>query len=172
MGELDDLLSQLKTEYTNPEEPQQDTPPPVVPSPSVTPKPIHPSVDHLLEQLKEEIEENKPQPTPPKKISSPSRFTPPIEPSLSQDLRLEYQEKDQIKAEHQQREIKENQRLEEQRLLKKREALKEKALIWLKQLNPKSDEGKWFEEFSYSYDSKVEAAMHYLEALRESGMNI
>lgn len=172
MDELEDLLSQLKTEYTNPEEPQRVTPPPVVPSPSVTSKPTHSSVDHLLSQLKGDIKENKPQPTPSKNISSQSRLTQPIEPSLFVDLRSEYQEKDQIAAERQQREIKENQRLEKQRLLKKREALKEKALIWLKQLNPKSDEGKWFEEFSYSYDSKVEAAMHYLEALRESGMNI
>lgn len=172
MGELDDLLSQLKTEYTNQEEPQRVTPPPVVPSPSATPKPTHSSVEHLLAKLKEEIKENKPQPTSSKNISSHSQFTQPVEPTLFGDLRSEYQEKDQNAAKHQQREIKENQRLEEQRLLKKRQTLQEKALIWLKQLNPKSDEGKWFEEFSYSYDSKVEAAMHYLEALRESGMNI
>lgn len=172
MSELDDLLSQLKTEYTNQEEPQRVTPPPVVPSLNATPQPTHSSVDDLLAQLKGEIKENKPPSTPPKKISSHSRFTTPVEPNVFQDLRSEYQEKDQIAAEHQQQEIKETRRLEEQRLLKKREALKEKALIWLKQLNPKSDEGKWFEEFSYSYDSKVEAAMHYLEALGESGMNI
>ncbi|PSF37759.1 hypothetical protein C7H19_09445 [Aphanothece hegewaldii CCALA 016] len=172
MSELDDLLSQLKTEYTGKKEPQPITQPPVIPSPSVTPKPTVSSVDHLLAELKGETKENKPQPTSPKKIPSHSRFTTPVEPSIFQDLRSEYQEKDQIAARQKQQEIQEKQRLEEQRQEKKREALKEKALIWLKQLNPKSDEGKWFEEFSYSYDSKIEAAMQYLEALRESGTNI
>ncbi|GFE69707.1 salt stress protein, Slr1339 family [Chroococcus sp. FPU101] len=171
MSELDDLLSQLKAEYTNQEEPQSMTKSPIIPS-KTTPKPTCSSVDNLLTQLKGEIKDNQPQPTTSKKTSSHSRFTSPVEPNLFQELRSEYQDKDQIEAERQQQEIKEKQRLNEQRDQKKQKALKEKAQNWLKQLNSKSDEGKWFEEFSYSYDSKIEAAMQYLEALRESGMNI
>lgn len=170
MSELDNLLSQLKAEYTNQEEPQPITKPPV--PPKTTPKPNSSSVDNLLTQLKGEIKDNQPQHTTSKKISSHSRFTSPVEPNLFQELRSEYQNKEQIEAERQQQEIKDKQRLIKQREQKKQKALQEKAQNWLKQLNPKSDEGKWFEEFSYSYDSKIEAAIHYLEALRESGMNI
>lgn len=170
MSEIDDLLSQLKAEYHSQEEPRPINQPPV--PPKISPEPPPNSVDHLLDQLKGEVKDTLPQPTTSvKKISSHSRFTPPVEPNLFQELRSQYQKQDQIDAERQQQEILEKQRLVEQREQKKQEALKEKAKMWLKQLNPKSDEGKWFEEFSYSYESKIEAAMHYLEAMRESGMN-
>ncbi|GAB4547783.1 MAG: hypothetical protein Tsb0014_42520 [Pleurocapsa sp.] len=58
-------------------------------------------------------------------------------------------------------------RIREQR---RKEALKQQAAEWLKKLNPNSEEGRWFEEFSYSYESKLDAAIDYLEAMRESGL--
>ncbi len=60
-------------------------------------------------------------------------------------------------------------KLEEQREQKRKAALQQKAQQWLKTLNPNSEEGRWFEEFSYSYDSKLAAAIDYLEAMRETG---
>ena len=62
------------------------------------------------------------------------------------------------------------QQREEQKEQRRKAALQEKAAQWLKTLNPRSEEGKWFEEFSYSYDSKLAAAIDYLEAMGESGL--
>ena len=59
---------------------------------------------------------------------------------------------------------------EELREKRRKEALRETAKEWLKNLNPRSEEGKWFEEFSYSYEDKLKAAIDYLEAMRESGL--
>lgn len=64
-------------------------------------------------------------------------------------------------------EIKQREELREKR---RKEALREKAKEWLKNLNPRSEEGKWFEEFSYSYEDKLKAAIDYLDAMRESGL--
>ncbi|MFM2429708.1 MAG: hypothetical protein RLZZ511_921 [Cyanobacteriota bacterium] len=58
------------------------------------------------------------------------------------------------------------QRLEQLRS-QRREALRQTAAQWLKQLKPKSDEGRWFEEFACNYESRLEAAIDYLEALEE-----
>ena len=59
---------------------------------------------------------------------------------------------------------------EELREKRRKEALRETAKEWLKNLNPRSEEGKWFEEFSYSYEDRLKAAIDYLEAMRESGL--
>ena len=68
------------------------------------------------------------------------------------------------------RELIEAQKREELRERRRKEALKEKARQWLKNLNPRSEEGQWFEEFSYSYEDKLQAAIDYLEAMRETGL--
>ncbi|MGI0481148.1 salt stress protein, Slr1339 family [Geminocystis sp. CENA526] len=41
-----------------------------------------------------------------------------------------------------------------------------KAELWLKNLDPYSDEGFWFEQFALSYNTKLEAAIDYLRALQ------
>jgi Mg2+ and Co2+ transporter CorA len=48
---------------------------------------------------------------------------------------------------------------------RRRKQLTIKAKQWLKNLDPNSDEGFWFEQFADSYQSKLEAAIDYLEAL-------
>ncbi len=57
--------------------------------------------------------------------------------------------------------------IKQEELNKQREVkqLTRKAEIWLKNLDPNSDEGFWFEQFAMSYESKQEAAMEYLKAL-------
>ncbi len=69
-----------------------------------------------------------------------------------------------------QQELIEAQRREELRERRRKEVMREKAQQWLKKLNYKSEEGKWFEEFSYSYEDKLQAAIDYLEAMRETGL--
>ena len=69
-----------------------------------------------------------------------------------------------------QQELIEAQKREELRERRRKAAMKEKAQQWLKNLNMRSEEGKWFEEFSYSYEDKLQAAIDYLEAMRESGL--
>jgi hypothetical protein len=78
-------------------------------------------------------------------------------------------------AQRQQAEIEQEQaaqaKLKQQRLeqlrSQRREALRPTAVQWLKQLQPKSDEGRWFAEFACNYESSLEAAIDYLEALEE-----
>ena len=67
-------------------------------------------------------------------------------------------------------ELIELQKREELRERRRKEALREAAKEWLVKLNPRSEEGKWFEEFSYSYEDKLKAAIDYLEAMRETGL--
>ncbi|NJN75236.1 MAG: hypothetical protein HC796_01990 [Synechococcaceae cyanobacterium RL_1_2] len=43
--------------------------------------------------------------------------------------------------------------------------LQRQAEQWLKNLDPYSDEGLWFTEFAYAYDTQLEAAIEYLDAL-------
>ena len=69
------------------------------------------------------------------------------------------------------RELIEAQKREAMRERRRKEALREKAQQWLKNLDLRSEEGRWFEEFSYSYEDKLQAAIDYLEAMRESGLN-
>ncbi|WP_052128717.1 salt stress protein, Slr1339 family [Neosynechococcus sphagnicola] len=71
----------------------------------------------------------------------------------------------------QQQQEPEQQRRLEQAKTKRREKLAEQARTWLKSFNPDSEEGRWFEEFSASYDSQLEAAIDYLEALQSVDHN-
>jgi hypothetical protein len=58
------------------------------------------------------------------------------------------------------------QRLEQLRA-RRREELSSIAQEWLAKLSAKSEEGRWFEEFACNYESRLEAAIDYLEALQE-----
>jgi hypothetical protein len=60
------------------------------------------------------------------------------------------------------------QRLKAQR----RQELVKPAKQWLRQLNSRSTEGRWFDEFACNYDSRLEAAIDYLEALTEVDVRI
>ncbi len=156
------------------------------------------SIDDLLAQVKAEYQEKesglKPQKqpllneeefkSPPPASSTYLQSTPgqclsAAEENLLADVRAEFEEKEraeELKRQQQLREeqlckeqqLREAQLREEQRRQRKREALTQEATDWLKKLNPRSEEGRWFEEFSYSYPSKLEAAIDYLAALRET----
>jgi uncharacterized protein (DUF3084 family) len=116
-------------------------------------------IDDILASLKAEYEEKKTPIAPEANKRSPSPAPANREPIL-EELRQEHREREQQEKIRQEQE---KARTEQRR----RSALERKAQEWLKTLDPKSDEGRWFEEFAYSHESPLEAAMIYLDALRE-----
>ena len=159
MESIDDLLAQIKAEYQEKEQGKQSkkqplfqeeeftSPPPVPPffqSKSTEQNWVSPADDSLLAQIKAEFEEQQ----------------------QAEELKKQQQlREEQLRKEQQ---LREEQLRVQQREQRRREALTQEATEWLKKLNPRSEEGLWFEEFSYSYSSKLEAAIDYLQALRET----
>lgn len=158
MESIDDLLAQVKAEYQEQDQGIKPQKKPLFneeelkspPTPAVyQPQPLQqswvsPAEDSLLSQVKAEFEEQQ----------------------RSQELQKQQQlQEEQLQKEQQ---LREEQLRTQQRKKRQREALTEEATEWLKTLNPRSDEGMWFEDFSYSYTSKLEAAIDYLQALRET----
>nr|WP_119259897.1 hypothetical protein [cyanobacterium endosymbiont of Rhopalodia gibberula] len=83
---------------------------------------------------------------------------------LLKQLKDFYQNKEQF----QKNDIQKNQekiRYTEQQKQHKRKLLTWKAEQWLKEFDVTSDEGFWFEKFSSSYSSKLEATLDYITAL-------
>lgn len=148
------------------------------------------SIDDILEQLKSEYEEKdnpKPQPKKPPLTKEELYQPPPIsvtpqpqsswqinlapsaaEYSLLDELKSEFTEKDREQEIKKQQQLKEEQLRQERIKQQQRQAIKQEAEAWLKKLNPRSAEGLWFEEFAYSYSSKLEAAIDYLQAIKET----
>jgi hypothetical protein len=159
MESIDDLLAQVKAEYQEKElgvKPQKET-------------------------LFQKEEFQSPPPVSSTYHSQPiqSNFLSLAEENLLADVRAEFEEREQAEERKKQQQIREEQLRkeqqvreekirEEQKRKRKREALNQEATEWLKKLNPRSEEGLWFEEFSYSYPSKLDAAIDYLTALRET----
>jgi hypothetical protein len=101
-----------------------------------------------------------------------------LEADLLSQLSHQYQERDHREALQQQQERQDAERRQQQvqqaqqrRLdalkAKRRAELTQSARKWLKRLSPKTSEGQWFEEFACGYESHLEAAIDYLEALQE-----
>lgn len=111
------------------------------PSPPRTQSNIPPAADPLIAKLKSEQETQ----------------------SRAEQLRQE-QERQEAERQQQQQERERQRRLEALKAQRRAE-LTEYAKEWLRQLKPKSDEGLWFDEFACNYDSRLEAAVEYLEAL-------
>lgn len=160
MESIDDLLAQLKAEYQEKDfgsnqkkqppvqEEEVNSPPPVSSAYQAQPAQSHFSTsadESLLAQVRAEFEEQE------------------------RTEKLKRQQKLKEEQIQQEQQLREKQLQQEQRRQRKREALAQEAAEWLKNLSPRSEEGRWFEEFSYSYPSKLEAAIDYLEALRETG---
>jgi type IV secretory pathway VirB10-like protein len=172
MSDIEKLLAQVKAEYEQAEPPAEP-----IATPSPRPEPQPPSdLDRLLVEVKAEVESPiAPTPSPgtgdvPVRSHTTNSSSFPIENSYLQELQAEYQQKERAQAERQQQKQREQEKLQEQRQQRQQQALKQKAQEWLKKLDPKSEEGKWFEEFAYSHTSRLEAAMDYLAALRETGL--
>lgn len=83
--------------------------------------------------------------------------------SLLEQVKADYEQQDQaenlkIKQKLQVEEHRQQQ-LQQQQLA----ALNQRAIAWLKNLDPLSSEGIWFENFSQKYSSKLAAAIDYLQ---------
>jgi hypothetical protein len=177
MESIDDLLAQVKAEL----EPDQKTPPPKpayfvteadLQAPSPTSGNSFPSssrsfvndkpADHLLEQLKAEFAEQEQQETALRQQQ------------LREDQKIQERElreaqfRERQDRERQEQHLLEQQLREQQKQDRKRQALKQEAEVWLRKLHPNTEEGRWFTEFSYNYPSKLEAAIDYLAALKET----
>ena len=190
----DDLLSQLKQEFepdrragNNSHRHGNSTPPPNSSQTAILP---------LLEQLGKDIESGKIRPerekkaaaspstpSPKKQVRDASKNRDRLLAEVKQDYQAQARKREAKFAEarrkeaellaaqqRQQQELIAAQKQEQLRERRRKEALKETAKEWLKNLNLRSEEGKWFEEFSYSYEDKLQAAIDYLEAMRESGL--
>lgn len=162
---IEDLLAQVKAEYHKPEQGQQQEQ-----SKQTEKQPLFQEGE--FQSLPTVYSTYQSQPSQQTVLTSADE-------SLLAEVKAEFEDREQaeeLKRQQQQREEqqrKEQQQREEQLRVqqkekRKREALTQEAQVWLKKLNPHSEEGLWFEEFSYSYSSKLEAAIDYLQALRET----
>jgi hypothetical protein len=149
MDPIDELLSKLQPQL----EPHRKS---EVPSST----PVSGSIDQLLKDLDQKDLD---QTATPKELPQDSCL---------EEVRSQYEQQDQAEGERLEQETREKQRRLRQLKAQRRAELAEKALDWLKQLNPKSSEGRWFEEFACGYSSRVEAAIDYLEALSEVDPNL
>lgn len=177
MESIDDLLAQVKAEL----EPDQKNPP-AKPAYFVTeadlqsPSPtsansfstgsssfVHDKpTDNLLEQLKAEFAEQEQQEAALRQQQLQA------EQKLQERELREAQFRERQERERQEQQLREQQLREQQKQERKRQALKQEAEVWLKKLHPNTEEGRWFTEFSYNYPSKLEAAIDYLAALKET----
>jgi uncharacterized protein YegL len=152
MDDIDKLLADISPSY--PTAPKSST---------------QSSIDKLLMSIKNESTKSEVKPTV-RHLLSPE---PPLDDLLSQ-VKIQQTEKEQAEIIIQQEIIQENQRLaqlkahkQEQLKIRQRQELRLNAQQWLQQLNPKSEESQWFEEFACNYESELEAAIEYLSALQE-----
>jgi hypothetical protein len=171
MDEIDKLLAGIGEPPPVPK-----TTPPIAPTkPLVTT-----SIDDLLGNLDESVKRNVRQHLS-QNLSQNLAHQPALTPTnpppmddLLTQVKTEQHEKAQAELLRQQefeREQKRQEKLKQQRLeqvkAQRRQELRQAAEQWLKKLKPKSEEGRWFEEFACNYDSRLEAAIDYLEALED-----
>jgi hypothetical protein len=166
MGEIDDLLAQIKNEYESEQQPQQlSSANPKLPQEQQKTSPL----DNLLAEVKQEVEEQKRQPNQyslSDRIDRESSFR--SEDNLITQLQQEFQEAEKIEQQRKQQQLEKEKQRQQKQEQRRRQELEKQAQEWLKNLKPNSDESLWFQEFSYAYDSKVEAAIDYLQAIRET----
>ncbi|YAI81822.1 MAG: salt stress protein, Slr1339 family [cyanobacterium endosymbiont of Rhopalodia sterrenbergii] len=115
---------------------------------------------------KKEVEDNKTKDiyAEIKKIKTQNKLQSQKNESFFKEFKKDHQNKKQF----QENSIQKNQeeiRYAEQQKQRQRKILTWKAEQWLKEFDVTSDEGFWFEKFSASYPSKLEAAVDYIAAL-------
>jgi hypothetical protein len=191
---MDDLLAQLKAEFEPQPQPKSKTNQPISNSSSPQTPASPGSMNKMLEELRKELEsgrgranatpqESEPSTSPAVSAKDAALARQRLNALIDEDYQaqaqireakfaeIQRQAKERIAAEQRrQQELIELQQREELRDRRRQEALREEAKTWLLKLNPRSEEGKWFQEFSYSYENKLQAAIDYLEAMRETGL--
>jgi hypothetical protein len=194
--ELDEILAQVEFERNQQPKPSPSSDnssldqllDEITAKPSSPPQPTDPQedIDSFLSQVKSEQTQKRKQQPPQSSTNTDvdkvltditaNFVTRPSSPSSAQPSQTNQHLK-KIASQHRPQDVaqalqnleqqQEQQRLSAKREQRQRETLKGKAQEWLKKLDPYSDEGMWFEEFAYAYDTKLDAAMDYLSALGE-----
>lgn len=185
MDPVDKLLAELNAQQSQPHpSAEPPTQPRAMKQPSIQPVD---TLDGLLGQLAEETQRSvradlSKRSSPPSQAQTPSagstEITRSAEMSLLAEIQAQYAEHDRANAlrqqqatqaaeRKQQQQDREKQRRLEQLRQQRRAALAKQAEAWLRRLNPRSEEGLWFDEFACGYESRLEAAIDYLEALQD-----
>jgi hypothetical protein len=141
---IDDILAEVKAEYLQPTQPSEVkkllfNSELLLPSPSVAATNVTQGGFHQL-------------------ATSPEQ-------SLLEQVKSEFAEQAKAEQLERQQQLQAEQLRQAQQLEQQRQAIAQTAKDWLKQLDPLSEEGLWFEEFAYAYPTKLAAAIDYLIAL-------
>lgn len=143
MDSLDKLLAQLKAENREAaSNPKQEF-----------------SLDSLLGDIQAESEPIKQEPGS-KSVSSLDR--------LLAEVKEQYQKQDRVEDLKKQQELQQEQIRQQKLKAQQLEVLKTQAKAWLEKLEPLSSEGLWFEKFAEKYSSQLDAAIDYLQELKEN----
>lgn len=186
MDAVDKLLADLKAEAEKPETAQTNSTPVRSDTGATDTGATVRSLDALLQDLDQDTRQSVQTKLLHHSTKPATRPIPSSHPnesesdSLLAEMKSQYEERDRAAAMQQQQKLRaakqrrqkqaqEKQRRLEKLRLKRRAELSEQAQPWLKQLDPRSAEGLWFEEFACAYESRLEAAIDYLEALHSVG---
>jgi len=122
------------------------------------------SIEQLLAQVKAQYGGATPPPASP---APPTRSRSPQDPieSLLAEVKGQYETQDAAVQEVQRQQLAAEQQRQAQLQQARRAAVSRTAETWLKNLDPLSTEGLWFNQFAEKYTSKLEAAIDYLSAL-------
>lgn len=131
------------------------------------------SIEQLLAQVKAQYGGVTPPPAPPAPASPPSAPPPPARSRSPQDpidgllaeVKGQYETLDAAAQETQRQQLEAERQRQAQLQQARRAALSHTAQDWLKNLDPLSTEGLWFNQFAEQYTSRLEAAIDYLAAL-------
>jgi hypothetical protein len=127
-------------------------------------------IDKLLSELQDEFSYTKPKsPQSNLSLNKPIISTHPKSASaidkLLADVKSDFKQKDLAEELQRQEELQAEQVRQERVNAKRKEGLKKEAKSWLKNLDPLSSEGLWFERFAEGYPSKLDAAVEYLQSM-------
>lgn len=145
---------------------------PLRPTSSIDPLDVKISIDDLLgglnESAKHDVREQLSRPSGPKvaPVNLMDELLAQVKLEQEQHAEVELVRQKDLEAEEARQSGLKAQRLEKLRV-RRREELGSMAQEWLATLSVKSEEGRWFEEFACNYESRLEAAIDYLEALQE-----
>ena len=172
MESIDKLLAQIKAEYQESdksEQPKKQQPLPkkaksgglfrdgVPPSPPQLFK-TEASLDSLLGEVEAESMDKQQL----SQKNQPSKNSASLD-SLLNDIKADYEAQEGAEQQLRLEQLKAQEQRQQQRHQQELEKLRQRAIAWLKQLDPLSSEGLWFENFAQKYDSKLEAAIAYLQ---------
>ena len=152
MDSIDKLLAQIKAEYQESDKPE----------PPKKQQPI-PKKEAALDSLLNEFEAAEPINKQSSQFNQPPSKNVASINSLLSDLKADYEAQDRAEEQLRLEEFKAEKQRQQQLKQQKSEKLQRNAIAWLKQLDPLSSEGLWFEKFAENYSSKLEAAIAYLQ---------